>query len=126
MTTTRLTPFDYDALLRANIARVFNERDDARRMAAIADLWSENPVMYEDEDAFFGRAAVSSNVAGLHARLPNGTVFTPVAPAIGHHDTALLRWSAATPGETPHIFGTDMAMLADGRIDRLYVFLEVH
>ncbi len=126
MTTEQTASFDYDALLRANIARVFNERDDARRMAAMADLWSENPIMYEAEEAFAGREAVSRNVAELHARLPAGTVFTPLAPAIGHHDTAILRWSAAVPGETPHVFGTDMAHLADGRIDRLYVFLEIH
>ncbi len=125
MPETSPDPFDYDALLRANIERVFNERDDVLRLAAMAELWSENPVMYEADEAFVGREAVSRNVAELHDRLPAETRFTPLAPAMGHHGTALLRWSAAAPGEESHVFGTDVAQLADGRIDRLHVFLEM-
>jgi hypothetical protein len=116
--------FDYETLLRANMLRVFNERDDEHRAAAIAELWTDDPVMYEANHAFAGRRAVSSNVSELHNRLPAGTMFTPITTTVGHHGTAILRWAAAVPGEQPHTFGTDLAFVEDGRINCFYVFLD--
>lgn len=116
--------FDYDAFLHANITQVFNERNHSLREDAMARLWTDAPSMIEAEDVLIGRDAISRHVAALHERLPAGTRFTPLAPAIGHHDTAILRWAAAIPEQDPHVFGTDLALIRDGRIDQLYVFLE--
>ncbi len=59
--------FDFDHLLRANLERVFNERDRGLRAAATAELYAANPTMYEPDAVVEGRDAIS-DVAGR----PNG------------------------------------------------------
>ena len=44
MTTDNI---DFDHLLRSNLERVFNERDEDKRRAAVADLFVDEPTMYE-------------------------------------------------------------------------------
>lgn len=51
---------DYDALLKANLEQVFNQRDDARRDAAIAGLYTDQPVMYEPAGPVQGAASLGS------------------------------------------------------------------
>jgi hypothetical protein len=115
-----------DGLLRSNVARVFNERDPQLRLRALEELWAEDASMFEAEERFVGREAISANVGALLARLPEGVRFSPAGPAIVNHDTAMLRWTAATPGEPPKVTGTDLAFISDGRIQRMYVFLDPH
>ena len=115
-----------DGLLRANVARVFNERDPERRLAALRELWAESPSMFEVEECFVGHEAISGNVGALLARLPAGVRFTPAGPAIVNHDAAMLRWTASTEGNPPKVTGTDLAFIVDGRISRMYVFLDPH
>jgi len=121
-------PVDFDGLLRANMAQVFNERDPVKRLAALDcgfnRLWTDQPVLYEHEAAISGAEAISANLSALHQRLPDGTVFTPVGRATVHHGCALLKWSASAPGRSVHTTGTDVAFVRDGRIHRLHVFLD--
>lgn len=46
---------DFDHLLRSNLERVFNERDEDKRRSAIAELFVEAPVMYEPTNIVQGR-----------------------------------------------------------------------
>lgn len=115
---------DFDGLLHANIAQVFNERDPHKRLAALRALWSDEPVLYEPHAAFSGAEDISANLSALQARLPAGTTFTPVGTALGHHDGAILKWRASAPGQQAHTTGTDVAFFKAGRIHRLYVFLD--
>ena len=54
---------DFDTLLRANLERVFNERDAERRATGVAELFVEEPVMYGAANVVRGREAISA-VAG--------------------------------------------------------------
>jgi hypothetical protein len=40
---------DYDSLMQANLARVFNERDAARRFKAAAELYADDALLYETD-----------------------------------------------------------------------------
>lgn len=115
---------DFDDLMRANIAQVFNERNPQKRLAALDALWSAQPVLYEHDAAITGAEEISANLTALQARLPAGTTFTPVGKAIGHHASAILKWQASVPGQQAHTTGTDVALFENGRIHRLYVFLD--
>src|SRR5689334_6972956 len=106
---------DIDALLRANVARVFSERDPQRRIVAMAELWSPDPVLYEHDAAFAGAQAISAHLDQLHARLPVDTVFEPAGPAVGHHGAAMIKWKAHVPGHPVHTTGIDMAFVKEGR-----------
>lgn len=116
---------NYEALMRANAVRVFSEPDPARRLAAIAELWTSDGTLFEQEAAVSGHEAISRSVGALLSQLPPDTVFTPLGTALGHHGLGLLRWAAGSRGGAPGpVTGTDVASIKDGRIHELYVFLD--
>jgi hypothetical protein len=115
---------DLDHLLRANLMRVFNERDAAKRDAAIAELFVADPVMYEPDNVAEGRAAISAVAGNLLEQFGPSFQFAPLAPAVGHHGLAVLRWQAGPAGGPIAVTGSDAAHMLDGRIARLWVLLD--
>ena len=62
---------DYDRLMRANLAEVFNQRDAGKRIIAIRELYSEGAALYEPPDiAAEGHAAISEAVTRLQTMKP--------------------------------------------------------
>ncbi|WP_404336740.1 nuclear transport factor 2 family protein [Sphingomonas sp. MMS12-HWE2-04] len=114
---------DYDALLHANLNRVFGERDASKRDAAIAELYVAEPVMYEPDKVIEGRAAISKVAGALLEQFGPAFAFTPEGKAVGHHGLATLRWHAGPAGGPVAVTGADVAQIEDGRIARLWVLL---
>ena len=115
---------DYDGLMQANAIRVFSERDPARRLAAIRELYTADAVLTEPEVVCKGEAAISDAVTELLSKLPPAFAFRPIGAAIGHHGVGRLLWSAGPPNAPPAFTGMDIAHFNDGRIQALYVFLD--
>ena len=116
---------DYDGILKSNAANVFSEPDPDKRMAALHSLWAADGVLIEREAVSTGYAAISSSVGALLGMLPPGTTFVPEGTGAGHHGLSRLRWRATSAnGEPVGVYGTDLAFLSDGRIQRLYVILD--
>ncbi|MBJ7402672.1 MAG: nuclear transport factor 2 family protein [Bradyrhizobium sp.] len=115
--------FDFDHLLRSNLERVFNERDDGKRRAAIAELFVEEPVMYEPTDIVRGRAEISRVAGSLLSRFGPAFRFVPDGVAVGHHGLAHLAWHAGPEGGPVAVTGADVAEIEGGRIVRLWVLL---
>jgi hypothetical protein len=61
---------EFDALMQANIARVFNERDPDRRRIALSELYSDGAILYDPETVATGWGAISQAVEDLLQRLP--------------------------------------------------------
>ena len=123
-TMTTETEPDYDKLLHANLERVFNERDPARRDAAIADLFAADPVMYEPTAIVQGRKSISDVAGKLLAQFGPDFAFVPDGPAVGHHGFAVLRWHAGPKDGPVAVTGADAAEIEGGRIVRLWVLLD--
>ena len=113
-----------NALMRANVASVFNERNSDRRRAALGQLYTEDAILYEPEAVAIGRDAISQAVGKLLESLPPDVVFTVVADAVGHNGAARLFWRAGPSGGSVGATGTDVALVDGGRIKRLYVFVD--
>jgi hypothetical protein len=123
-TTGTADAVDLDALMQANIVRVFNERNPDRRRAALGDLYAEDATLYDPETVATGREAISQAVDSLHRMLPPDFVFTATGPAVGHSGAARLFWRAGPPDGPVAVTGTDVAHIEDGRIKLLYVFVD--
>lgn len=121
---SREAPTDVDALLQANLERVFNERDDARRADAIAALYTEAPVMYEPAGPVHGRGDIHRIAGELLQQFGPRFRFAAQGMAAGHHGMATLRWTGGEPGQPPAVQGFDTAEIVDGRIARLWVLIE--
>ena len=115
---------DFDALMQANIVRVFNERDPDRRRVALDELYTDNATLCDPETVATGPQAISDAVGSLHRMLPSGFVFTAVGHAVGHNGAARLFWQAGPPGGPAAVTGTDVAHFENGRIKLLYVFVD--
>ena len=115
---------DYDKLMQANLARVFNERDPVKRLAAIGELYAQDAVLYEPETSVTGHASISDTVAALLTSLPPDFAFTAIGPALGHHNIGRLRWQAGPPSGPVAVTGMDIVHFQNGLIHSLYVFIE--
>src|SRR5882672_11978045 len=111
-------------LLHANLVQVFGERDRQRRQAAIAAIYAPDAVLYEPHAAATGYEAIDEAVAALLASLPSEFAITAQGPAVGHHGIARLRWSAGPANGPAMVTGTDVGLVAEGRIRSLYVLLD--
>jgi hypothetical protein len=113
-----------EQLMHANLVRVFGERNRQRRRAAIAEIYALDAVLYEPHTSAAGYVAINDAVEALLASLPAEFAFTAQGPAVGHHGIARLRWSAGPANHPAVVTGTDVAHVADGRIQSLYVLLD--
>ena len=120
MTTTEP---DYDALLRSNLERVFNEHDATKRELAVRELYVDEPVLYEPTSIVLGRAAISEAPGKLQERFGPDFGFVPEGLAFGHHGFACLHWHAGPKGGPIAVTGMDAAEIVDGKIARLWVLI---
>jgi hypothetical protein len=114
---------DYDRLLRANLERVFNERDPGKRAAALDELFVAEPVMFEPVSVVAGRSAIAAVAGALLEQFGPTFRFTPSGQAVGHHGLGWLSWQAGPEGGPVAVTGADVAEIVDGRIARLWVLL---
>jgi len=114
---------DFDGILRANLERIFNERDPARRAAALSELYVAEPVMYEPTGIVVGRDAISEVAGRLLDQFGPTFAFRVEGKAVGHHGLGCLRWHAGPEGGPIAVTGTDATEIVEGRIARLWVLL---
>jgi hypothetical protein len=113
---------DYEKIMQANLERVFGERDSARRIKAIRELYVEDAELHEPQRSVQGHDAISQAVTELLAQLPADFIFTAIRPALGHNGFGRLQWRAGSPGGPVAVTGTDVAHVERGLIRTLHVF----
>ena len=108
--------------MHRSLLDVFNERDAERRAAAIAAVYSVDVTFYEADDAVHGPAALGARVQQLLDGAP-GWVFRPAGVPSVNHNLGRLTWHFGPDGAPAAVTGTDVAIVEDGRIRSLYVFI---
>ncbi|USX25095.1 NAD(P)H-dependent oxidoreductase [Oxalobacteraceae bacterium OTU3CINTB1] len=115
---------DYDAIMQANLASVFNEHDPARRIEALGSLYHPDAQLYERDRSVQGHGPISQAVTELLDHLPAGVTFRAIRPAVGHHGAGRLQWSAVAATGAVLVTGTDVASIRNNLIQSLHVFLD--
>jgi len=123
MTRTNESAARIHDLLRRNLQEVFGEGDAKRRRAAIAELWTENAVLYAPPGIIVGRDAIDKFAGELRATHPH-FVYTPTGEPQALHNAGRLAWTSGPRGGAPDYTGWDVIIVEDGRIAALYVFLD--
>ena len=124
MSISRETYIDYDAVMQAPIHRVFAEPDTQKRRTAIREIYAENVQVYEPGVEASGYEGIEQVVNEVLSQAPPGFVFGTFGPAVGHHGVGRLRWHFGPQEGPPAITGLDVVEIVDGKIARLYVFLD--
>jgi hypothetical protein len=109
-------------LLHASLLRVFNERDNEARLAALGEIYADDVRFSDPEGVVTGRDAVNAKVRGLLDGAP-GFVFTVAGPAYEVQDLGTLAWNFGPEGAAPLVSGTDVVTVVDGRIATLHTYL---
>lgn len=112
-----------ETLLHRNLKEVFSERDEGRRRRAIGELMTDDVVFSDHNGRHTGRDAVNAAVTALQARFA-GFGFTERAPVQTLTDAGHLHWRFGPPTEPARVTGVDFAVVRDGKIAALYVFLD--
>ena len=110
--------------LHRNLEHVFSERDPARRIAVIREIYAEDADLHEPHGSVRGHEAINDAVTALLSQMPPEVSFTAVRPALLLGDIARLQWRSGAQGSPAAVTGTDVARFADGRIAALYVFVD--
>lgn len=110
-------------LLHRNLQEVFGEGDAARRRAAIEDLDTEDCVLYAPPGIFVGPEAPDKFAGDLRATHPH-FVYTPDGEAQALHNAGRLAWGSGPRDEPPNYTSLEVAIVRDGKIAALYVFLD--
>lgn len=111
------------SLLNASIERVWNERDEARRLAAIGEIYHPDATIFEPARPVQGHQAISDVVAAVLADMPEGFRFVVTGPTLGHHGVAVTRWEGGPPGQVT-VSGADAVRVADGKLIEHYFFFD--
>ena len=72
---------------------------------------------------FIGRAHLHGFVRELHQQ-NSGYVFRLVPPIAAHHNLVRLNWQFGPADNPAAVTGQDIALLANGRIQTLYIFVD--
>jgi hypothetical protein len=112
---------DFENLLHRNLLGVFDERDESLRLPRLTALYSPDARFADHDGVAIGHDAINEKIRELHARTP-GFSFTP-GQFHEVQDLATIEWSYGPAGADPVVNGTDVAIVRDGRIVALYVYL---
>lgn len=114
---------DNAEVLRTNLREVFGERDGERRRRAIDRLYGDDVRFTDPEGTVTGRAALFDKVQGILDGAPDHFTFVEESSGAAG-DLGLLRWAFGPPDAPPVVRGTDVALVAEGRIVTLYTILD--
>ena len=115
---------DYNGLMQAHLYRVFAERDAEKRRAAIRELYAETVSVFEPDAEATGHEGVDHVVEAILSKAPPSFVFGTFGPAVGHHGIGRMRWHFGPEGAPAVVSGLDVVEIVDGKITKLYVFLD--
>src|ERR1700730_301496 len=103
---------------------VWNEKDEARRNAAIRALWAEGGGHVAPSIEVYGHEALEARVARTHQRwvLEEGYRFASRGNATAHHNVVKFTWEMVpAAGGKAESVGVDRPLLdADGRLRSVY------
>ncbi|MGI4865128.1 MAG: nuclear transport factor 2 family protein [Janthinobacterium lividum] len=102
---------------------ILNNLDFTSRTSAIAEVYADNLTFIDPHQEFVGREHFDGFLQGLHQKFP-GAVFQLAQPIDVHHGIARILWQFGPPANPTAVTGQDTVVLADGKVQAIYVFLD--
>ncbi len=110
-------------VIELSLTKVWNQRDPAKRLAALGELYASDAVLYEPDNDVVGLEAISETIGKVLASLPDGFQFEVASAPAGHHGLAVAHWRGGPPGQVI-VTGSDIARIEDGKVRQLWVFFD--
>jgi hypothetical protein len=112
-----------EKLMHDNLLAVFNERDAAKREAAVQRTYASDVRWTDSEGVITGHAALEAKCVGLQTGI-GGLQFEPVGPVHELPGFGYLAWRLVDPADgSEQMSGFDAAVIAEGLITDLWTVL---
>lgn len=113
-------------LLEDSLLKVWSERDEEKRMAVMTRIYSADIVFYETDNTpvITGHQAINQLIKSLQAQWPPEFTFKLTKPAVANHGVSHVAWTLGVANATPAASGMDIAIVKDGLIKELYLYLD--
>lgn len=113
-------------LLQDSLLVIWNDRDAARRLAAMERVYATDMAFYESADSagITGYQEINNLITTLQAQWPPEFKFELSRPAQVNHQVQHISWTLGIPGQAPVASGMDIALIEDNKIKSLHLFLD--
>jgi hypothetical protein len=111
------------ALMERNLLEVFGQRDPEARRAAIAEIYAPDVRFVDPEGSGTGHDGIDAAAAAVLTRFPD-LHFAPAAAPSAVGDLGRTAWELRDADDVTVVRGMDVATVADGRITRIWIFVD--
>jgi hypothetical protein len=113
-------------LLEDSLLVIWNDRKADRRLDAMKQIYASDIHFYESNEGtpVVGYQAINELISSLQAAWPPEFQFKLNKPSQVNHTTQLISWNLGPQGAPPVATGMDVALIEDGLIKSLYLFLD--
>jgi hypothetical protein len=114
-------------LLEDSLLVIWNDRQAESRLAAMKAVYTDDIVFYESNDgpAIVGHQAINDLIAKLQEQWPLEFSFELTRPPQVNHEVQHIAWTLGIPGQPPVATGMDIAVIENGKIRSLHLFLDI-
>jgi hypothetical protein len=106
-----------------NFNEIFIELDPVRRAALLAGSFTEDCLWVHPGFRVVGRDYINEAASEIRKHFPDYR-YTVTSEVQSMHNVATCRWRSGMPGKPFHYTGTDFLGERNGRVSRLYTFID--
>ena len=113
-------------LLEDSLLIIWNDRNLERRLQAMQNVYDADITFYESDNgpAIIGYQQINDLISNLQAQWPVEFEFQVTKSAAANHQVQHISWNLGIPGQIPAATGSDVAIIENGKIKGLYLFLD--
>ena len=114
-------------LLKDSLLLIWNNRNAAERLDTMQKIYAPGITFFESNssDPFIGFESINALIEKLQQDWPADFEFTLLEPVKINHNIQHISWQLGVPGQQPVAKGSDIAIIEDGKINALYLLLDI-
>lgn len=112
-------------LLQDSLLLIWNNRNSAERLALMEKTYASDITFYESDSSepFTGKESIDNLITTLQKDWPSDFEFSLTETPKSNHNVQHISWQLGVPGQQPAATGKDVAIIENGKIKFLYLFL---
>ena len=110
-------------LLMRNFNEIFIELDPVKRLTLLKESFTDDCLWVHPGGRIVGREGINEAATEIRKHFPQYR-YTVTSEVQTMHNVATCRWGSGMPGQPFHYTGTDFLEERDGRVARLYTFID--
>ncbi|WP_435355382.1 hypothetical protein [Emticicia sp. SJ17W-69] len=113
-------------LLQDSLLGVWNNRNSAERIALMEKIYNKEILFYEDDknEPIVGIESIENLIQKLQQNWPADFEFMLTEASQSNHNIQHISWQLGASGQQPVAAGVDVAIIEEGKIKSLYLFLK--